>query len=134
MRRTLFALSLACIAFVAAQPATGATITGSARADALNGTQTADMIHGHGGDDRLAGRGGADFLEGGAGRDFVDGGAGSDRIGVHLDGARDDVRCGSGRDVVVAERIDRVAADCEVLSLQLSRDSTVNPQSQHETQ
>ena len=36
--------------------------------------------------------------------------------------------------MVVAERIDRVAADCEVLSLQLSRDSTVNPQSQHETQ
>ncbi len=134
MRPTRLALSLACAALVAAQPATGATITGSARADALNGTPTADAIRGNGGDDRLAGRGGADFLEGGAGRDFVDGGAGADRIGVHLDGARDDVRCGSGRDVVVAERIDRVAADCEVLSLQLSRDSTVNPQSQHETQ
>jgi len=133
MRRKRFALGFAC-ALVAAQPAMGATITGSARADALNGTQSADAIRGHGGNDRLAGRAGADFLEGGGGRDLVDGGAGADRIGVHLDGARDDVRCGAGRDVVVAERIDRVAADCEVLSLQLSRDATVNPQSQHETQ
>ncbi len=44
------------------------------------------------------------------------------------------MRCGTGRDVVVADRSDRVAADCEVLSLQLSRDTTVDAQSQHETQ
>jgi hypothetical protein len=30
-----------------------------------------------------------------------------------LDGYRDDVRCGRGRDVVTADRVDRVDRDCE---------------------
>ena len=134
MRRTCFAVSLACAAVVGVQAALGATIRGSARADTLNGTSAADSIHGNGGNDRIAGRAGADFLVGGDGRDTIEGGAGADRIGVHLDGARDIVRCGQGLDIVIADRLDRVAADCEVLSLQLSRDTTIDGQSQHETQ
>jgi hypothetical protein len=53
---------------------------------------------------------------------------------AHYDGAVDSVACGPGRDVVTAEAGDLVGADCEVLSLQLSRDSFQAPRAQHETQ
>lgn len=135
MRRALLAVGFALVAVVgSAERGPAATIRGSAQADTLNGTASADVIHGRAGNDRLAGRAGPDFLEGGDGRDSVEGGAGADRIGVHLDGARDLVSCGQGRDVVLADLLDRVAADCEVVSLQLSRDTTVDHGSQHETQ
>ena len=47
-----------------------------------------------------------------------------DRIAVEGNGTTDRVRCGAGRDVVTADLGDRIAADCEVVSRQLSRDTT----------
>lgn len=48
-------------------------------------------------------------------------------------GATDTVTCGAGRDVVTADAVDRVAADCEVVSRRLSVDPYANGDSQHET-
>jgi Ca2+-binding RTX toxin-like protein len=66
------------------------------------------------GPDVIRGRGGNDVIVGGRGRDTLEGGAGNDRINAR-DGAVDVVRCGTGRDVVIADRVDRVARDCEVV-------------------
>ena len=75
----------------------------------------------HSGGDRLTGDRGNDVLRGGPGNDKIwggfdhdriSGGSGNDRINV-LDWARDSVRCGSGTDIVFADRVDRVSRDCE---------------------
>jgi RTX calcium-binding nonapeptide repeat (4 copies) len=75
--------------------AAGGRIVGTARADLLRGTAGADAIYGRGGNDRIYGL---------AGNDRLVGGPGVDRIW-----------CGPGRDRVIADRLDRVAADCEVV-------------------
>ncbi len=64
----------------------------------------------------------------------VNGTKGPDRIAVQGNGVSDRVRCGAGRDVVTADLSDRIAADCEVVSRQLSRDSSTAFQAQHGTQ
>jgi hypothetical protein len=69
-------------------------------------------IDGQAGDDVLTGGPYADVVRGGAGRDVLRGGAGDDRI-LAVDGKPDRVACGAGRDVVSADRSDRVARDCE---------------------
>jgi hypothetical protein len=96
--------------------AAAATVPGTGRAEVLRGTQRADLILARGG------------------RDVVEALGGDDRIAVQYDGARDVVRCGRGRDIVTADRIDRVAADCEVVSRMISRDSYADPAGIHETQ
>ena len=58
---------------------------------------------------------GYDTVTGGPGRDRLSGGPGRDRLKAR-DGRRDSVRCGSGRDRVIADQLDRVAADCERVS------------------
>jgi len=92
----------------------GVTRTGTAGADRLVGTGGADLLRGGAGDDRLLGRGGNDTLVGGSGHDTLEGNAGNDRI-LARDGERDTVRCGRGRDSVVADRADVVARDCETV-------------------
>ena len=96
---------------------------GNNRANVLNGTSGPDLLRGLGGDDWLLGLGGADRLFGGAGndhlvggpgRDVLDGGTGKDRIEAR-DKARDVIRCGPGRDTVIADRVDSVARNCEVV-------------------
>ena len=67
------------------------------------------------GDDVLLGRYGNDRLTGGPGRDRISGNSGNDTIRAR-DGERDSIRCGDGRDRVSADRIDRVAHDCERVS------------------
>jgi hypothetical protein len=62
----------------------------------------------------------------------VRGTAHADRIQVAFGGS-DTVRCGAGRDLVVADRRDRVASDCETVVRRLSVDPFRNPDSQHET-
>ena len=60
----------------------------------------------------ISGGGGGDLLIPGPGRDRISGNAGSDSVSLR-DGRRDRVRCGGGRDVVRADRIDEVTSDCE---------------------
>jgi hypothetical protein len=106
-------------ALIAAALATGApaaTITGTGRSERLVGTPRADLILG------------------GGGRDVVEALGGRDGIAAQYDGARDVVRCGRGRDVVTADRVDSVAADCEVVSRLVSRDTYTTVDGQHETQ
>jgi hypothetical protein len=105
-----------------------------ALAAGLVGAASAATITGGGRGERLRGTGGADLILAAGGRDVVDARAGDDRVAVQYDGARDDVRCGPGRDVVTADRADRVAADCEVVSRLVSRDPFTVAAAQHETQ
>jgi hypothetical protein len=69
-----------------------------------------------GADDRsvgmCSGTSGADLILGSPLADRVEAGAGDDVVRV-LGGGRDVVRCGSGRDQVVADRADQVAPNCE---------------------
>ena len=78
-------------------------IDGTPRADDLRGTPLRDLIDGRGGDDRLVGAGGDDRISGGTGSDTI----------VSKDRYRDTVRCGRGRDRVVADYRDRIGRDCE---------------------
>jgi hypothetical protein len=105
-----------------------------ALAAGLAGAASAATIAGGPRGERLRGTAGADVILAAGGRDDVDSRAGDDRIAVQYDGARDIVRCGAGRDVVNADRVDRVAADCEVVSRLISRDPFRSAGSQHETQ
>jgi uncharacterized delta-60 repeat protein len=113
-------------------------IKGTRRADRLTGTAGPDRIDGRGGKDVLRGRGGKDCLIGGAGKDRLSGGtgddvlkggvgsdklaggggrnsygagAGNDRISAR-NGIREVVNCGRGRDIVKADRSDRLRG-CE---------------------
>jgi hypothetical protein len=49
-------------------------------------------------------------------------------------GGVDRIRCLGGRDIVTADPTDKVAADCEVVSLRVSHDPYRNSDSQHQTQ
>jgi RTX calcium-binding nonapeptide repeat (4 copies)/WD40-like Beta Propeller Repeat len=74
-----------------------------------------DIVHTFANDDLLLGGAGRDFLYAGNGEDVVRGGRGRDWIGVSDDERVDRVRCGPGKDYVVADPIDRVARDCETV-------------------
>ena len=132
MRRlsTAVAVSLA----LGTAGADAAVLRGTGAADRLLGTRGSDAAYGLGGRDLLDGRTGADFLHGGADADLLLGGGGPDRSAAALDAAPDVIRCGAGADVVTAEGIDSVAADCELVVRQLSRDTTTDVRAQHETQ
>jgi Ca2+-binding RTX toxin-like protein len=80
---------------------------GSGAADELKGNAGNDRLDGGTGRDKLEGGGGHDALKGGAGQDALKGGPGRDRISAK-DGKRDRVDCGPGRDVVRADRKDRL--------------------------
>ena len=127
-------VALLGVTLVIAGAASAARVVGTNGADRLAGTAGADTISGLGGRDLLSGSRGPDFLHGGAGRDALDGGPGPDRIATSYDGARDVVRCGTGADVVNADLVDSVAADCELVSRRLSRDPYTTADAQHETQ
>ena len=106
------------------------TLKGTRSADVITGCAGPDEIRGYGGDDDLQGRGGNDFIFGGAGKDVLSGGNGNDKLdgdsgadtlrggrGLDVIDARDSsvdrVVCGAGRDLVEADRHDKVARDCE---------------------
>lgn len=61
---------------------------------------------------KVRGTGGNDRLHGSSHTDSINAGRGNDYIIVRGLG-RDHVRCGPGRDTVVADRHDRVSKDCE---------------------
>jgi Ca2+-binding RTX toxin-like protein len=71
-------------------------------ADLLAAGETGATLRGLGGEDRLVGGTGQDLLEGGDGGDLI----------AALDGVRDEVRCGPGLDLVIADDVD-VLRDCE---------------------
>jgi Ca2+-binding RTX toxin-like protein len=83
--------------------------------ETLRGTARADGLCGSGGRDTLWGLGGNDLLRGGPGRDGLLGGPGNDRI-LDREGARDTIACGLGVDRVLADRLDVVAEDCEIVT------------------
>ena len=120
--------------FLAAAAASARTVIGTAGNDRLVGTPRADVIRGLAGNDELLAGGGVDFLEGGPGRDVHDAGPGNDLVAASYDAARDVVRCGSGVDVVNADLLDTVAADCELVGRRLSRDPYRTADAQHETE
>jgi RTX calcium-binding nonapeptide repeat (4 copies) len=97
-----------------ATPEVGVMRTGTAHGDVLRGTPGADVLRGLGGGDRLYGLGGNDGLFAGRGRDRVFAGSGKDVVHA-ADGASDTIVCGAGRDLVYADRADRVARDCELV-------------------
>jgi Ca2+-binding RTX toxin-like protein len=78
----------------------------------LRGLGGNDRLSGKGGNDKLFGGLGSDVLTGGLGADLLDGGAGNDTINAR-DTKRDTIRCGPGKDTVIADRKDTVARDCE---------------------
>jgi hypothetical protein len=82
-----------------------------------------DRLYGGRGDDVLFGNAGNDLLDGGAGKDRLDGGSGidsfvagpgDDRIEA-LDGRRERIDCGAGKDRSRADRRD-VLRGCERVS------------------
>jgi hypothetical protein len=83
----------------------GKTITGTAKADRLVGTPYNDVLYGRGGNDTLLGGKGLDKLFGGTGNDLI---RGQDR-------QKDTIDCGPGRDTVYADKIDKVAKNCEIV-------------------
>jgi Ca2+-binding RTX toxin-like protein len=81
--------------------------------DRLDGGTGSDRIVGYVGDDTIVGGDGNDRIDGDRGSDRIWAGRGNDLVASGTDGRRDLISCGPGRDTVVAERIDRIARDCE---------------------
>jgi Tol biopolymer transport system component len=92
----------------------GDTLYGGPGKDTLVGGSARDTLSGGPGDDTLSGGPSADILIGGPGRDRISGGGGKDTIGAR-DGERDRISCGRGSDIVYADRVDVVGADCEAV-------------------
>src|SRR5713226_9343869 len=67
-----------------------------------------------------------------AGLALIQGTPHADRLST-ANGKTERVICGKGRDLVVADSFDRVAHDCETVSLRLSVDTTTGP-AQHRTE
>jgi len=86
-------------------------LAGSSGNDTLSGGTGRDKLSGGSGDDRLSGGPGDDRLRGGTGRNRFSGGSGNDRISA-INRRRETVYCGPGRDIVRADRSDRLR-DCE---------------------
>jgi hypothetical protein len=96
----------------------GDRLTGDAGNDRLSGQAGNDRLDGSTGNDNLTGAAGRDVLTDRRGRDRFSGGSGVDRIDARDTTARDRrladrILCGAGRDVVLADRRDTVARDCE---------------------
>jgi hypothetical protein len=128
------AAALTLLVLLVPAAAVAAQISGTSRADVLTGTPGADVLDGKAGNDVLRGLAGGDLLLGGPGSDRLAGGPGADRIAAFDDAARDTVQCGPGRDIVNADRLDTVAGDCELLTRQLSTDTTTAEEAQHATE
>ncbi|HZQ81274.1 MAG TPA: S8 family serine peptidase [Gaiellaceae bacterium] len=105
---------------------------GTSHMDRIIGTNAADVINGEGGNDVLSGGPGNDTINGGRGDDVIYGGVGNDtliggpgRDTIYAeggndtievrDGQRDVVDCGTGHDVVIADKLDKVSKNCEVV-------------------
>ncbi len=103
----------------------GRRIVGTSRADYLVGGGGNDVIFGGAGNDTIYGGAGDDVIYGGAGDDVIYGGSGSNRLSggdgndtiYANNGEIDYIKCGSGKDRVYADAVDKVAPDCEVVTI-----------------
>jgi hypothetical protein len=86
-------------------------ITGGAGNDCISAGRGKDKVFGGPDNDLLLGGGGNDKVKGDFGVDLVKSGRGNDRVRVR-DGVADRVICGKGRDVVLADRLDKLKG-CE---------------------
>jgi Ca2+-binding RTX toxin-like protein len=120
-------------------------LDGGSGNDDLSGGTDADLLEGGAGSDTLAGEAGDDALHGGAGDDRVEevgdgyragetidvgsnvisGGAGRDTVHA-ANGRRDRINCGSDKDRVVVDRVDRLKA-CEKHTFLVSPLPQVSP-------
>jgi Ca2+-binding RTX toxin-like protein len=82
-------------------------LAGDSGNDRLTGGNGNDRLTGGRGNDRLSGGNGNDIISPGAGKDTISGGPGDDTINS-VDGVRETVDCGSGRDTVRADRRDHL--------------------------
>jgi hypothetical protein len=82
-------------------------LAGDSGNDRLIGGNGDDRLTGGRGNDRLSGGNGNDIISGGPGKDTISGGPGNDTINS-VDGTRETVDCGSGRDTVRADRKDHL--------------------------
>jgi len=82
-------------------------LAGASGRDRLAGGTGNDKLTGGAGNDRLAGGPGNDTLSPGSGHDVIDAGGGDDTINS-VDGVRESVDCGAGRDTVRADKRDRL--------------------------
>ena len=80
--------------------------------DVFSGGTGPDTLTGSAASNTLAGSVGDDQIDGGTGNDTLSGADGNDTIRAR-DGVRDKIRCGSGRDKVLADDEDSVTSDCE---------------------
>lgn len=102
------------------------TLIGGPGRDRLVGGSGNDRLSGGADSDRLVGGPGKDRLDGQAGNDIIIAGAGKDIIKAR-DGRQDTINCGTGRDVVIADRKDRVARNCEVVRRPAARPTPSPP-------
>jgi hypothetical protein len=86
-------------------------LAGSSGRDRLSGGSGDDKLTAGKGNDRLTGGPGNDTISPGSGRDVVDAGGGNDTINS-VDGVKETISCGAGRDTVRADRRDRLKG-CE---------------------
>lgn len=90
------------------------TMSGRSGNDWMWGGSGNDVINGNRGNDHLYGGSGNDRIRGGFGKDVIRGGPGNDRIvSVGPKNEIDRISCGRGKDVVHANRRDRVTKSCE---------------------
>jgi hypothetical protein len=89
-------------------------IDGASGNDRLIGGKGDDKLTAGKGNDRLTGGAGNDTISPGAGRDTVDAGAGNDTNNA-VDGVRETIECGPGKDTVRADRRDHLK-HCEKIT------------------
>jgi hypothetical protein len=89
------------------------TLAGTNGDDSLTGSGLYDIICARGGDDTVSAGAGSDWVFPGGGHDTVLTRRGNDHV-ITRDNVRDDIDCGTGYDVVLADRLDRVMR-CEVV-------------------
>ncbi len=87
-------------------------VSGGSNNDVLVGGAGNDSLRGDAGNDRVYGNAGNDAVDPGQGTDLVSTGPGNDKVDA-ADGRRDRISCGTGRDQVRADRVDRVSRNCE---------------------
>jgi Ca2+-binding RTX toxin-like protein len=90
-------------------------VSGDIGADRVFGESGRDALNGSSGNDRLSGGTGNDSINAGFGRDRVTGGSGNDSITIATAGPRATVDCGSGRDKVRVNFVERNSTrNCEL--------------------